>query len=121
MLRRDLIKLFPGLALPLGLGGLLGSRASASEEQFGVGVNLSGIVYWTDEHPFRNLATAASSWGLKNRDGRVLPLPTMSDQGYPLNVHEGTYFESFLIGTPFRTHLTDTQIVQYDGIGRIDY
>ena len=86
-----------------------------------MGVNLSGIVYWTDEHPFRNLATAGSNWDLRNPDGRVLPLPAMSDQGYPRNVHEGTYFESFLIFTPFRTHLTETQVVQYDGFGQIDY
>lgn len=121
MLRREFLKLMPAMVLPVGLGNLQCTRASAADGSFGVGLNLSGIVYWTDEHPFRNLATAGSNWDLRNSEGRTLTRPVMSDDGYPLEVPHGTYFESFLIFTPYRTHLAKTQVVQYDGVGEIDY
>jgi hypothetical protein len=89
-----------------------------------LGLNLSPVVYYTTEHPFRNLAQSASRWRLQQIGGPFLwdlPLPPMSADGYPLRVPSGHYLESFLVFTEHRAHLPDLLTVTYSGTGVLQY
>ena len=89
-----------------------------------IGINLSGPAYWSTEHAFTELAEYASRWRTQPIGKPFTwddPLPPMMPQGYPRYVPDGTYLETFLIGTPYRDHLSDEFIVLYDGKGRLEY
>src|SRR5207253_3155580 len=105
------------------LGALLSLALSACEVKAGpekppartrIGINLSGLSYWTTEHPFSNLARHASRWRAQ-KIGEPFswdyPLPAMTPDGYPKTIPQGQYLESFLVGTDHREHLPDELIV----------
>lgn len=121
MLRRDLLKIIPGLAVAQAFAG---AKAFAADGKFEVGINLAAVTYWTTEHAFSNLAMSASRWRLQEFNEPFswdLPLPPMTPSGYPTIIPPNSLLESFLIFTPFRRHLSDTLLVEYDGVGRIEY
>ncbi|WP_244490681.1 hypothetical protein [Aureimonas frigidaquae] len=120
--RRTFVKLLPaGMAVA---GGLAGFAPRAQAAEMSLGLNLTGVDYWTTEQPFTNLATSASRWRLQRLNTSFTwdePLPPMTPDAYPREVPPSSYLESFLIGTSHRAHLPHKLYVVYDGKGRLDY
>lgn len=128
MKRRNLLKLLPGLlaagVLPLPHARSQTSRGNLPAGAASFGMNLAPVTYWTTEHPFKNLALCASPWRLQEVNGPYrmdLPLPPATADGYPMEVPHGTFLETFLVFTPYRTHLGHTLVLTYEGKGVIEY
>ena len=88
MLRRELLKLLPGLALApaLAISGASQAQMKPDAPKVDLGLNLAPVTYWTTEHVFANLAKSASRWRLQELNGRFswdLQIPPMSQDGYP--------------------------------------
>ncbi|SHI66228.1 hypothetical protein SAMN02745911_0791 [Aureimonas altamirensis DSM 21988] len=120
--RRFLFAAFASLAVP----GVfeVARTARAAQRGSGLGLNLVGLPYWTTEHPFTNLAASASRWRVQRVNAPFTwddPLPPMTDDRYPRTIPPGTFLESFLIHTKYRSHLPSNLTVRYDGRGRIGY
>ena len=97
---------------------------AASRSRGQLALNLAGMAYWADEHPFTNLAFNASRWRAQKNNTPFTwddPLPPMNEEGYPLSVPSDTTLESFLIFTANRDHLPLDLSVHYDGSGKIGY
>jgi hypothetical protein len=89
-----------------------------------LGINLSGIAYWTSELPFANLALHASRWRVQPNGAPFTweaPLPQMTESNYPKIVPANSTVESFLLYTPNRGTISNELIVLYDGTGQINY
>lgn len=87
-------------------------------------LNISGMAYWADEHPFSNLAFNASRWRVQKNNSPFTwddPLPPMTEDGYPLSVPPNSVLDSYLIFTNNRSHLPVNLAVYYDGKGKIGY
>lgn len=124
MLRREFLKLLPGLAAApaLSRAAAAAGPASANVTAGGFGLNLATVAYWGSELPFLNLAYTASRWRLQEIDGPFKwDLPSADAEGYPLTVPVGTYIESFFVFTPHRNTLPEHLIVSYSGEGTIEY
>ena len=114
MLRRELLKLLPGLALApaLSVSGPAQAQRKPDAPSAGLGLNLAPVTYWTSEHVFANLAKSASRWRLQELNGPFswdLQIPLVSQDGYPLEIPSGSFVE-YLSGlhTPSTTPAPDT-------------
>ncbi|MCS7181070.1 MAG: hypothetical protein NZ891_06955 [bacterium] len=93
-----------------------------------LGINLSGIAYWSTEHAFKDLMKYSSKWRAQKKDDRKFtwdnPLPPMDENGYPLEIgEENLFLETFILSVEgkMREHLGEKLYVLYEGKGRIDY
>lgn len=89
-----------------------------------LGLNLTGMSYWSNEHAFSNLGYNASRWRLQDRNAPFTwdaPLPPMTQDGYPTVIPPQTVLETFLIYTRRRHHLPAKLMVFYDGKGKLAY
>ena len=123
--RRSLLKLLSSSAVASFVvpGHFREARAS-TPAKVSLGLNFNGMVYWSTEQPFSNLAYNAAPWRVQ-MDGEPFtwdtPLPPMTDDGYPREVPERSEIESFLIFTVHREHIGREVSVYYDGKGTLNY
>ncbi len=124
MHRRDFLKVLPAAFLSRSLLPTPAFADVPRGKKGDFGINLAGADYYTTEMPFANLATLASRWRLQKADQPFtwdLPLPPMTDDGYPSSVPEGSYIETFLLFTRFRNSLPPELFVTYEGEGKLEY
>lgn len=125
MNRRSLLQLLSATAVATVLAPRIPLAAKAkSPAGVSLGLNLSGMVYWSTEQPFTNLAYNASPWRVQILGEPFTwdtPLPPMSEDGYPLEIPRRSEIETFLIYTTNRKHIGREVTVLYDGKGSLKY
>jgi hypothetical protein len=114
----------PWIGLVAVVAACFATSAHAQARRTPVGINLTGLSYWSTEQPFTNLASNASRWRAQPIGQPFTwdaPLPPLTETQYPSVVPNGMVLESFLLGTPHRGHLSKKLVVLYDGEGSLNY
>jgi len=93
-----------------------------------LGINLSGIAYWSTEQAFKDLMKYSSKLRAQKKDDKKFiwdnPLPKVDENDYPLEIgDENSFIEIFVLSNEgkLREHIGEKLIVLYEGKGRIDY
>lgn len=93
-----------------------------------LGINLSGIAYWSTEHAFKDLMKYSSKLRAQRKTDTKFtwdnPLPPLDENDYPLEIgEENSFIEIFVLSIEEeqRKHLGEKLYVLYEGKGEINY